>query len=212
MPYSILEEYILGRANSGDIVLIEYSPRYPIEEVSWGLVIPELIKTHNLVVADFFGVGNLLFKNYVRKLTGRRYRELLEVIKRIKVVKIGPGSISYGDVIDEIVPTYDPQGFLKDYYSILNKVGRLPYKPDYFVSFGLAHYIHFNRELAIRSILTSLTTIPMEEWVDVHFINFEILDRETLAMLEEVASIIIRASEEGIETKKGGEAVDSRGG
>ncbi|WP_367883341.1 hypothetical protein [Thermococcus peptonophilus] len=57
---------------------------------------------------------------------------------------MGPGTASYGEVLEDIVPTYEPQNFLRNYYSILSKISRLPRKPRYGIMFGLSHYIYFN--------------------------------------------------------------------
>ncbi|NJE05225.1 biotin synthase [Thermococcus sp. M36] len=211
MMYPLFDEYLFGKINRGDIVLIEYPSLYPIEEFSWGFVIPLVTERDGAAVGDFFGVGNILFKNYVRRLSGKKYRELIEMIKRIKVVKIGPGSISYGEVIEEVVPTYSVQSFLKNYYSVINRIGHLPTKPGYFLTFGLGHYIHFGGSDAMKAILTGLSTIPMEEWATIHFINEDLISREHLAMLEEISSVVFYVSNEGLTVKKGGDAIDSGG-
>ncbi|ASJ07864.1 biotin synthase [Thermococcus siculi] len=212
MDVPTLKKYILGKANRGDTVLIEYDPTYPVEEFSWGFLIPVLLDRDGLVVADFFGVGNLLFRNYLRKVSGREYSKAIEFIKKIKVVKIGPGSASYGEVVEEITPSYEAHAFLKNYHTIITRMSRLPTKPEYFVTFGLGHYIHFGRDEAIRALLTAVSTIPMEDWVGIHFINEGVMKRERLAMLEEISSMVFHISRDGLKVKKEGGAIDQGGG
>ncbi len=204
-----IESYLLGKALRGDIVLIEYSSTYPLEMLAWGEVIPLLMKSSgDLVVCDFFGTGEMFFRKYVRRLPGRAYSEFLELVKDIKIVKVGPGTATYGEIIEELVPTYDPHIFLRNYHSIMGKVSRMPQKPKYFVSFGLSHYIHFNPEEAIKSLLTAITNIPMEDLLGVHFVNKDILRKEHLAMMEEIATFVIRVSGEGMDVIKDGGAGD----
>ena len=202
-----IESYLLGKALRGDIVLIEYSSTYPLEISAWGEVIP-LLASEGLVVCDFFGVGEMFFRKYVRRLPGKAYSEFLELLRDIKIVKVGPGTATYGDIIEELVPTYDPHIFLRNYHSIMSKVSRMPQKPKYFVSFGLSHYIHFNPEEAIKSLLTAITNIPMEDLLGVHFVNKDIVKKEHLAMMEEIATFVIRVSREGVDVIKDGGAGD----
>ncbi|NJE04427.1 DUF257 family protein [Thermococcus sp. MV11] len=209
MDTPIFEKYLLGRASRGDTILIEYKPSYPVEDFSWGILLPALAGRYGVVVADFFGVGDVLFRNYARRISGREYSRVIELIKRIKVVKIGPGSASYGEVIEEVVPAYDPQTFLKNYHAVIGKMSRSPVKPEYFVTFGLSHYIHFGGDEAVKSILTGISTIPMEDWVGIHFINKDVLRKEHLAMLEEIASMVFQVSEEGLKVRKEGGTIDT---
>ncbi len=211
METSVLEKYLFGRTERGDTVLIEYPPTYPLEEFSWGFLIPSLIERGEVVIGDFFGVGDLLFRNYIRRVSGRKYSDIIELIKKIKVVKIGPGSASYGEVIEEVVPVYDSHSFLKNYHTVINRMTHSPTKPEYFVTFGLSHYVHFGGDEAMKAIMTGISTIPMEDWVGIHFLNVDVLSRAHLAMLEEMASIVFQLSKEEVIVKKGGEALDSGG-
>ncbi|ASI98940.1 DUF257 family protein [Thermococcus celer] len=211
MEIPILEKYLLGGAEGGDMVLIEYTSTYPLEEFSWGFLIPRLVKRGEIAIGDFFGVGDLLFRNYIRGAPVKAYSRVLELIKRIKIVKIGPGSASYGEVIDEVVPSYNPQDFLKNYHAIVNRMIHSPTKPEYFVTFGLAHYIRFGGDGAIKALITGISTIPMEDWASVHLINVDVLERAHLAMLEEIASMVFGLSKDGVTVKKGREAFDSGG-
>ncbi|ASJ05886.1 DUF257 family protein [Thermococcus pacificus] len=211
MDTSTLKKYLLGKANRGDSVLIEYESTYPVEGFSWGFLIPALLERNGVVVADFFGVGDLLFRNYIRRVSGREYSRTIELMRNIKVVKIGPGSASYGGVFEEITPTYEPSTFLKNYHTIISKMSRLPSKPEYVVTFGLGHYIHFGDDDAIRSLITAVSTIPTEDWVGVHFINEGVMRREHLAMLEGISSMVFHVSERGLKVKKEGESIDQGG-
>ncbi|ASJ13082.1 MULTISPECIES: DUF257 family protein [Thermococcus] len=212
METSVFEKYLFGRAERGDTVLIEYPPTYPLGKFSWGFLIPSLIERGGVVIGDFFGIGDLLFRNYIRRVSGKEYSDIIELIKKIKVVKIGPGSASYGEVIEEVVPVYDSHSFLKNYHTVVNRMTHSPTKPEYFVTFGLSHYVHFGGDEAMKAIMTGISTIPMEDWVGIHFLNVDVLSRVHLAMLEEMASIVFQLSDEEVIVKKGGEAFDSGGG
>ncbi|NJE85151.1 biotin synthase [Thermococcus sp. CX2] len=212
MDTTVFETYLFGKAQKGDIVMVEYPSVYPVEEFSWGLLIPMLVDRGVVVIGDFFGVGDLMFRNYIRRISGREYSRIIEIIKKIKVVKVGPGSASYGEVIEEVVPVYDSHSFLKNYHMVVNRMANCPAKPDYVLTFGLAQYIRFGGDEAMKAILTSISTIPMEDWIGIHFVNVDILSPEHLAMLEEVSSIVFYISKEGLIIKKEGEAFATGGG
>ncbi|NJE60347.1 DUF257 family protein [Thermococcus sp. 21S7] len=212
MNPSEFEGYLLGRIHRGDIVLIEYRSTYRIDGFAWGFVIPALARVGSIVIWDFFGIGNLLFKNYARKMKGEEYVRILELLKDVRIVKIGPGSISYGEVIEEVTPSYRVQDFIKNYYTTIQRMERLPLKPTHVITFGLANYINFGGNETLKHILTALSTIPMEDWATLNFVNVDILTAEQLAILEEIAAAVFFVSEDGIKIKKGGEIFDSRGG
>ncbi len=205
---SIVEELILGKVIRGDWVLLEYDPVYPMEGFAWGILMPALLERGNVVVADFFGVGDLLFRNYLRRVTGEEYSRAVDLFGRIRVFKIGPGMASYGEIVEEITPSYDPGAFLRNYHTIVSRMSRLPMKPDYFVTFGLGHYIHFGRDEALKSLLTAISTIPMEDWVGIHFVNTGVLDGHALSVIEGVTPFVIHLSTEGIRLRKEGGTVD----
>jgi hypothetical protein len=199
-----LEKCLLGEALRGDVVIIEYSSRTPVERTAWGKVIPLLKSNGNLVITDFFGIGDTFFRKYLRRLPGRVYSEFVERVADIKVVKIGPGATTYGEILEELVPTYDPHIFLKNYHAIMSRISRLPQKPKFLVSFGLSHYVHFNPENALKSIITAVTNIPMEDLIGVHFINTDILTREHLAIVEEIATFVLEVTNGEVSFLKGG--------
>ncbi len=203
--------YLLGKVKRGSVILVEYSPTYQMERFSWGFLLPILMERGEVVVVDFFGVGDIMFRNYIRGIGGREYSKILELIKSLKIIKVGPGGCSYGGVIDDVVPTYDPQSALRSYYSMINKLVNSPTKPDYMVTFGLAMYLHFGGEGAIRSLLTWVTTLPVEDWAWVHLVNKGVLSEENLAILEELSSMVFQPSHGKVTVKKGGEGLAADG-
>ncbi len=214
MDVSSFGTYLLGKARRGDVIILEYPPTYSLERFSWGFLIPALMDRGKVVVVDFFGIGDITFRSYVRGIGGGEYSKILELIKELKVIKVGPGGGSYGEIIDEIVPTYEPQSALKSYHGVINRLVNSPTKPDYMVTFGLAMYLHFGGEGAIRSLLAGLSTLPVEDWAWVHLVNRETLPKEKIAIIEEVSSMVFELSGDGVTVKKGGEelAADGRDG
>jgi hypothetical protein len=91
-------------------------------------------------------------------------------------------------------------------------MGRLPLKPTHLVTFGLANYINFGGDETLKYIITGLSTIPMDDWATLNFINTGILKGEQLAILEEVSTYVFHVSEKEVKLRKGGEIFDSRGG
>jgi hypothetical protein len=179
---------IQGLGLSGDIILVEYTSNEPVENVSWGELIPS-ISNYGVVVADFYGIGEILLRKFIRR-SGKEYTRVLDALRDIKVVKIGPGAVSYGELLVEISPTYDTQLFLKHYYSILSRISRLPQKPRYMVIFGLSHYIYFNPDSSLKSILTAVSAIPAEDLVKIAFVNREILQDAHISMLRELSTVV----------------------
>ncbi len=202
MVMSSLEEYLLGEVERGEIILVEYSPRVPLEEFAWEILAPSLAERGEVVVVDFLGVGSILFRNYERKTPGKEYRRLLELMKKLKVVQIGPSISNYGEVIESLVPSEDSKSFLKNYHTLINRIAKLPTKPDYMLVFGFAEHVYFGGDGVLRNLLTALATIPIEDWIVVAFINFEVLKPEQIAILEGVSSAAFRLTKEGIEIRK----------
>lgn len=200
----IIEELLLGKAMRGDVVIMEYSPRIPIERTAWGKVVPLLKANGNLVIVDFFGIGDALFRKYLRRLPGKDYSEFVEMVRDIGVIKVGPGATTYGEILDEFVPTYDPHIFLKNYYAVMSRITRLPQKPKYIVSFGLSHYVYFNPEGAVKSLTTAITNLPIEDMIGVHFLNTDVISRGELAIIEEAATFVLEISGEGFSVLKDG--------
>jgi len=202
MVTSSLEEYLLGEVERGEMILVEYSSRVPIEDVICSTLAPALVKKGDVVVVDFLGVGSLLFRNYERKVPGRRYSEILELMKKLKVIKIGPSTANYGELIEALVPSEDSKSFLKNYHTVINRIAKLPSKPEYMLVFGFGEYVYFGGNSVLKNLLTALATIPMEDWVVVAFLNFEVLKPEQIALLEGVSSAAFRITKDGIEIRK----------
>jgi len=177
----------LAALSPGDALLVEYSSREPIEMVAWGQILPA-IGEEGVVVVDLFGVGELLLRKFMRR---GDYSRVLELIGNVHVIKVGPGIVTYGEVLEDIVLSYDPHTFLRSYHSIMSKVSRLPKKPRYLVSFGLAQYIHFNPKEALKAILTAVGTIPAEDLIIINFVNADVIERAHLAILEELSTEVL---------------------
>ncbi|WP_456367307.1 DUF257 family protein [Thermococcus sp.] len=173
---------------SGDMILIEYKSSEPIERFSWGELIPSL-SNYGVVVVDFYGIGEILLRKFIRK-SGKEYALILDALRDIKVVKVGPGAVSYGELLTEVSPSYDPQIFLKHYYSIMTRISRLPKKPRYMIVFGLSHYIHFEPDSSMKALLTAVSSIPAEDLVKIVLVNKEILNEAQLSLLREVSTIV----------------------
>jgi len=202
MVTSSLEEYLLGEVERGEIVLVEYSSRVPIEELAWEVLAPSLVERGDVVVVDFLGVGSLLFRNYERKAPGREYTKLLELMRKLKVVQIGPSTSNYGEVIETLVPSEDSKSFLKNYHTVINRIAKLPSKPEYMLVFGFAEHVYFSGAAVLKNLLTALATIPFEDWAVVAFINFEVMKPEQIAVLEGISSAAFRVTKDGIEIRK----------
>jgi len=192
MAIKNLEKDVLSFMTPGDVVLIEYQSREPIENLTWGELLPA-IRTYGVVVADFFGIGEILLRKFMRR-GDVDYSSVLELLKDLRVVRVGPGTVTYGEILEDVVPSYDPHTFLRDYHSIMSKISRLPQKPKYMVTFGLGHYIHFDPVNAIKSILTAVSTIPAEDLVIINFVNADVIKRAHLAILEELSTAIVEVS------------------
>ncbi|WP_461866453.1 DUF257 family protein [Thermococcus sp.] len=190
MEIKSLRDYLLREIWRGGIVLVEYPSNYPIEDFVWGTLLPT-ISEQEIIVDDFLGIGDLTFRNYLRKESGKGYKTVLDTIKNIKIIKIGPGRGSYGNVINEIPLTYDTQEFMDRYYNCLKRLVVEFGKPAYFLTFGLAEYLYFGGEKAIRTILTLQSVLPIEDWTSIYFINKDLIDRNHLAILEEISSSVL---------------------
>jgi len=207
MEGSQLEEFLKRKIREGDIVLIEYPSRYPLEKLVWGKIIPELSHGNQIIIDDFFGIGDLTFRNYIRTVPPKEYKELIEIAKSLKVIKIGPGMGSYGTIIDEIPLTYEVPEFMKNYYDAIRKASSSAIKPVYFITFGLAEYLYFGKEKGLQVILFSRSNLPVEDWTSIYFINKDVIQNEVLAILEEISPWVIdvveKENEYKIEIKKG---------
>jgi len=192
----------LSHMTPGDVVLIEYQSQEPIENLAWGELLPA-IASGGVIVVDFFGLGEILLRKFVRK-KHVDYSATLEILKNLKVVKVGPGAVTYGEILEDVVPSYDSHQFLRNYHSIMSKISRLPQKPKYMVTFGLGHYIHFAPDDAVKAILTAVSTIPSEDLITINLINTDIIDHPHLAILEELSTAIVEVSKGEFKVYKDG--------
>jgi len=204
MEIHSIGKFLKGQVRGGDIVLIEYPSAYPFEDLVWGKIIPEI---SHVVIDDFFGIGDLSFRNYIRKISPKEYRKIIEITKHIKIIKIGPGRASYGSIVDEIPLTYEMSEFMKNYYDAIRKALVESIKPLYFLSFGLAEYFYFGKERALQAILFSRSNLPVEDWTSIYLINKDLVEKPQLAILEDISAWILDINQEEekyiIKIKKG---------
>lgn len=201
-----ISELLGEKMKSGDSLLIEYPGGYPIEDLLWGKVMPAILQKGMVLVDDFFGVGDIMFRNYVRKLSPSEYKKLLRGIRNIRVIKIGPGQASYGKTLVQVPLTYDSEAFLDSYYGAIRKSLRSQDKPLYFVSIGISEYIYFGKEKALQTLLVARSSLPIEDWSSVYFLNTDLVNGSALALMEELSAWVLEVwGEEGssIHLKKG---------
>ncbi len=191
MEIHTIEKFLKSYARGGDVVLIEYPSAYSFEDLVWGRIIPEISHDNQIVIEDFFGIGDLSFRNYIRKISPKEYRKTIEITKHIKVIKIGPGRASYGSLVDEIPLTYEISEFMKNYYDAIRKALADSIKPLYFLSFGLGEYLYFGKEKALQAILFSRSNLPVEDWTSIYLVNKDIIEKPQLAILEDISSWIL---------------------
>ncbi|WP_048150228.1 DUF257 family protein [Palaeococcus ferrophilus] len=201
-----IAELLREEMKSGDSLLIEYPGGYPIEDLLWGQVMPAILQKGMVLVDDFFGVGDLMFRNYVRKLPASEYKTLLRGIRNISVIKIGPGQASYGKILVQVPLTYDSEAFLDSYYGAIRESLRTQDKPLYFVSLGVSEYIYFGKEKALQTLLVTRSSLPIEDWASVYLLNTDLVNGSALALMEELSSWVLEVwGKEGstINLKKG---------
>lgn len=203
MENSILEQYLFGEAEPGEVMLIEYSSTEFIEHLIWGKILPELSERGEVVVIDFYGIGDVFFRNYEKKAGSEDYLRILDIINRTKVIKIGTGSSSFGELIETFPISESSRDFLKKYYTAMNRIKNLPRKPEYVLVLGLSEYFHLHDEPSkLRNFLLAFSTIPVYDWKILSFINVEIIRPEILSLLEEVSSAVFVVSGGKITPKK----------
>lgn len=188
----------------GDRVLIEYTSDVPISKVMWENIIRHILDNETVIVFDFYGVGDIMFRNYLRSVVGREYKKLIGSKRNVYIFKIGPGGASYGEVVGQEKVYVDTENFLKAYYSMVHHALSLPRKPRYAVVFGLSEYLYFTGSSGLFNILNVISTIPIEDWVTVAPLNVDAIDPKQKALIEEISSWVIRAGEGGFEILKGG--------
>lgn len=188
----------------GDRVLVEYTPDITLRDLEWKEIMRSFVKDGTVIVFDFYGIGDIMFRNYLRTLAGRDYRGLIEAKRNIHVFKFGPGGASYGQLAAEEKVYSDTESFLRSYYSMIRRTLNLPQKPKYSFIFGLAEYLYFTGKSGLYNILHATSTIPLEDWVTFVFLNTEAVGHFERAILEEISSWVLVLKKEGVEVIKGG--------
>ncbi|WP_087037885.1 DUF257 family protein [Thermococcus litoralis] len=196
MEVNSLTEFLKTHTTPGDFILIEYPSLYPLETLIWGELIPSL-SNREILIDDFFGVGDLLFRDYLRKSSPEKYKGLMESTKKIRAIRIGPGRTSYASVVEEMPVTYEISEFMRNYYNALMKLFSPSTKVEYSITLGISQYIYFGKDKALRAILFTRSTLPFEDWTSIYFVNNDILDKQQIAVLRELASKSIKIRKEG---------------
>lgn len=187
----------------GDRILVEYPPEVRIEDMIWGSLMPFLTSRGSVAVVDFHGIGDIMFRNYLRHHSDMRYKELMRIRERTKVFKIGAGAAGYGEVVMESKLSKDIDEFMRTYYKIVQGMKTLPLKPVAVIVFGLAEQIYLRGPSYLLSLLSALATVPIEDWPSVYFINQDLLDKKEMAFLEDLVSWVFQVGEEGTRKVKG---------
>ncbi len=195
----------------GDRVLMEYEAKLPISKIAWRYItrcILEILEDEPIIIFDFYGIGDIMFRNYLRSISGEEYRQLIEAKRNIYIFKIGPGGASYGEIVGHERVYLDPESFLKGYYTMVQRVLSLPRKPRYAVVFGISEYLYFAGSSGLFNLINVISTIPIEDWVTIVLLNIDAVDEKQRAILEEISSWVVRLGEEGCEILKGGNGRD----
>lgn len=196
MEVDSLTEFLKTHSTPGDFILVEYPSLYPLENLIWGELIPSL-SNREILIDDFFGVGDLLFRDYLRKSSPEKYKVLMESTKKIKAIRIGPGRTSYASAVEEMPVTYEISEFMRNYYNALMKLSSPSTKVEYSITLDISQYIYFGGDKALRAILFTRSTLPFEDWTSIYFVNNDILDKQQIAVLRELASKSIKIRKEG---------------
>ncbi|USS40645.1 DUF257 domain-containing protein [Thermococcus aggregans] len=195
METTSLAQFLRTHVSAGDLVIVEYPSTYPLENLVWGELVPSL-SGHEILIDDFFGVGDLLFRDYIRKSPPEKYKLLMELTKRIKAIRIGPGRTSYASIVEEIPTTYDIPEFMKNYYDALTKISSPSTKIEYLMTLGISQYVYFGGDRALRAILFTRSMLPFEDWTSIYFVNSDIMNKQQIAIFRELASKVIKVKKE----------------
>ncbi|CAB49351.1 DUF257 family protein [Pyrococcus abyssi] len=203
MKPKYIDKMIVDKIKNGDVVVIEYPSTFPVHEFLWDELIPTLIDEFEIVIDDFFGIGDVLFRTFLRRVPPKEYSEIMErIIGKVKVIKIGPGKVSYSNVIEEIPLTYDLSEFIKLYYPGIREVIAKASRRVIFITVGLAEYLYFGGDNALQTILLSRSILPIEDWTSVYLVNVNLAPEKSIAALEEISPLVIYLSEKGTLVKK----------
>ncbi len=192
----------------GDRVLLEYESKIPISQIVWRYITHYILEDEPTIIFDFYGIGDITFRNYLRSISGKEYRRLIESKKNIYIFKIGPGGASYGEVVGQEKVYTGTENFLKVYYTMIQRALSLPRKPKYAVVFGISEYLYFTGSSGLFNLINVISTIPIEDWTTIVLINIDVVDEKQRAILEEISSWVVRLKEEGCEIIKGGNGRD----
>ncbi|ASJ16114.1 biotin synthase [Thermococcus chitonophagus] len=204
MERNIIAKMIMDEIKNGDVAIIEYPSTFPVHDLLWDSLVMNFIREFEVVIDDFFGIGDVLFRTYIRRISHDRYREVMEkVVGKVKAVKIGPGKISYSEIVEEIPLTYDLSEFIKLYYPGIREILAKSSKRVIFITVGLAEYLHFGGEKALETILLSRSVLPIEDWTSIYLINLDLAPEKSVAALEEISPLVIYTSNKGVLVKKG---------
>lgn len=181
MKPKYIDKMVIDKIRNGDVAIIEYPSTFPIHEFLWGDLIPVLIDNFEIVIDDFFGLGDVLFRTYLRRIPPKRYPEVMEkIMGKIKAIKIGPGKISYTGTIEEIPLTYDLSEFIKLYYPGIREILTKSSKRVIFITVGLSEYLYFGGNEALKTVLLSRSILPIEDWTSIYLLNVDLARREVL--------------------------------
>lgn len=173
----------------GDIVLIKYFFNVFVEKIVWGEII-FFIYDYGIVLIDFWGIGDIFMRKFV-KISGVEYMKIFDVIREIKIIKIGFGVVLYGEVFEDIVFMYELQNFLRNYYFIFSRIFRFFWKFKYVVVFGFFYYIYFNFEKVLKLILIVVGIILVGDFVIISFVNISILNEVYIGIFEEFSIKVV---------------------
>jgi len=198
---------LLALLQPGDRVIIEYEPLADGEGVIWGSIISAMLNEGDITVIDIYGVGDIMFRNYVRLAAGKEYRKFIEGKKHIHVFKVGPGNPSYGEVLGEEKVYSGTENFMKAYYWMMRRALRVPRRPRYLVIFGISEYLHFTGDSGLYNLLYVTSSLPVEDFVTIVPLNIRAIDPKVLAVVENVASHVISLTDGSLRMLKGGSEV-----
>lgn len=201
---------LLASLQPRDKLLLEYRSLEMIEDFIWGRLIPELIEESTVLVVDVYGVGDVLFRNHIRKAKISEYKPLIQAKKRIYVFKLGPGNPSYGNIVGEDKLRLNPDDFLKEYHWMIRKVLNLPEKPKFLAVFGISEFLLFHGKNALKNIIHTASALPVEEWVTIIPLNVSAVQDEFIAVLEEFSTHVALLEGGELKLLKGGQKSEGR--
>ncbi|AAL82019.1 biotin synthase [Pyrococcus furiosus DSM 3638] len=203
MNLRVLGKILLDEMRNGDVAIVEYSSSSPIHRLVWGEIILKYVDRYEFVIDDFFGIGDVMFRTYLRRISSPdEYTKIMEKTKNIKAIKIGPGKISYASKVEELPLTYNLSEFIKLYYPIIRDILAKSSKRVFFITLGLSQYLYLGEAKALETILLSRSVLPIEDWTSIYFLNTDVAPEKAVAALEEISPIVIQVRNNEILVKK----------